>query len=273
MRQRLDFSEFDDSLFRSRFRMLPAVFTLQADNEVLGADLPPYLVIDPDGAKDVLLPVEDETTKGLTFIIFNAASGAETITVKDDSDTDTIATITQGQFAIVICDGDAWRGFVFDQTVAASLTTLTTTGDATIGGDAQIDGAAQIDGLAKSDVGFQTNDTAVIATSDGLTTGLIAAGTGFVSVTNATNGDDIATLPAGTAANVGMSIWGWSVEAHELRTPASSGATINGVDSDGTQEAAIPATTLWEARLVAVDTWILRAWDELAAAISEIVPD
>jgi hypothetical protein len=95
--------------------------------------------------------------------------------------------------------------------------------------------------------------------------------TGFVRVTAFTvDANDWINLPPGKA---GMSIWGWSVPAHEIRTPASSGETINGVDSDGTQEAAIPATTLWNVFCVTDGAWILRAWTELGAPITAIVPD
>ena len=49
---------------------------------------------------------------------------------------------------------------------------------------------------------------------------------------------------------------------------------INGVDSDSSQEAAIPATTLWQVEYVSSTIgWILFARDELGAVISEIVPD
>jgi hypothetical protein len=113
-------------------------------------------------------------------------------------------------------------------------------------------------------------EQAVTATADGLTTGLIDDDTVFVVITSA-SANNIATLPA---SDVGRKIRGWvGANGCELRTPAASGATINNVDSDGTNEAAIPATTYFELDCVAADTWILRAWTELGAPITAIVPD
>ena len=112
--------------------------------------------------------------------------------------------------------------------------------------------------------------TAVTATSDGLTTGLITLGSSFVVVTSA-SANNIATLPAGTAGQV-INFW-VGANGCEIRTPAASGATINNVDSDGTNEAAIPATTAGIAMCVATDTWIVRLFTELGADIAALVPD
>jgi len=94
----------------------------------------------------------------------------------------------------------------------------------------------------------------------------------FVTVADDTNdGDDWIILPTGVKP--GHAIRGWSVVAHEMRTEPDSDIEINSENSDGTKEAAIPATTLWE--VVYIDDtigWILRAWDELAAPITAIVP-
>ena len=77
-----------------------------------------------------------------------------------------------------------------------------------------------------------------------------------------------------TGVKPGHTITGYSVVAHEMRTEAASGILINNVDSDGTQEAAIPSTTLWTVVYINATTgWILRAWTELAAPITAIVPD
>jgi hypothetical protein len=111
----------------------------------------------------------------------------------------------------------------------------------------------------------------VTATTDGLTTGLIPDGTDFVSVTSAA-ATSIITLPSGT---VGTVIRGYvGANGCEMRTVAASGATINGVDSDGTNEAAIPATHYFEAICVAADTWILLDATELGTVgAAGIVPD
>lgn len=87
-----------------------------------------------------------------------------------------------------------------------------------------------------------------------------------------TNTDDWIILPTGVPP--GHTIRGWSEVAHEMRTEPGSNIEINSEDCDGTKEAAIPATTLWEVTFVnSTIGWILRAWDELAAPITAIVPD
>jgi hypothetical protein len=112
---------------------------------------------------------------------------------------------------------------------------------------------------------------AILPDSNNDAASTIASGVRRVVVAAVTSdANDWLVLPAGTA---GAHVRGWSVVAHEIRTPATSNATINGQDGDGTKEAAIPATTLWEADCVATDTWVLRAWDELGAPITAIVPD
>ncbi len=99
--------------------------------------------------------------------------------------------------------------------------------------------------------------TSVIATSNGLTTGLIPSTADFVVATNATDANDIITLPVPV---VGKDIFVFASEACEVRTPATSGNTINGVDSDGTNEAALVAGSC--ARFIAVTTtgWHAEYW-------------
>lgn len=111
------------------------------------------------------------------------------------------------------------------------------------------------------------------AAADNGTGSTVSANAVFVYVAAvATDANDWITLPAGPP--IGTVIRGWSLIAHELRTLASSNVKINDVDSDGTQEAAIPATTLWEATYVSTaQGWILRAWTELGAVITAIIPD
>ncbi len=112
--------------------------------------------------------------------------------------------------------------------------------------------------------------TLVTATSDGLTTGLIPGDAQFVTVTSA-NADYIVTLPAGY---IGQIIRGRvGANGCELRTIASSGDTINNVDSDGTQEAAIPTTVTFMAQKVTATGWILMTWTALGAVATAIVPD
>lgn len=110
----------------------------------------------------------------------------------------------------------------------------------------------------------------VTATTDGLTTGLISVTARHVTVTS-DDANKIVTLPA---AVVGKEITMYvGATGCEVRTPASSNVKINDVDSDGTNEAAIPATTLCRFTCTSSTTWLLEAIDELGAVITAIVPD
>ena len=59
----------------------------------------------------------------------------------------------------------------------------------------------------------------------------------------------------------------------ELLTPALSGATINAVDSDGTNQVDIPATTLSRLTLADTNTWILENLTALGAVTTALIPD
>lgn len=111
------------------------------------------------------------------------------------------------------------------------------------------------------------------ATADGLTTGIVGETTTHVIVTSGAATDQI-TLPSGAAGNVGKTLTIWvGANGFELITPAASNATINNVDSDGTNQADIPANTLCELHLVDTNTWLLRANSNLGAVVTAIIPD
>lgn len=70
-------------------------------------DMPSALGLDPGGAtRVVLLPPEEE---GLSFWIANLADAVEDLTIKEDSNTTTIGTISQGEIAKLIVIGGVWR--------------------------------------------------------------------------------------------------------------------------------------------------------------------
>lgn len=124
--------------------------------------------------------------------------------------------------------------------------------------------------------GLLTNSTpasssaGIVATSTGLGTGIIPAGEEWVTIESG-NSAYIVTLPD---SSPGASICGWiGANGCEVRTPALSGDTINDVDSDGSNQAALPATTYFEFRRVTATGWLLRAWDQLGAPITAIIPD
>jgi len=188
------------------------------------------------------------------------------------------ATLTTGKY-IQCYDGAAadftvgrYGATVIAGTASGTSALTLNAGDITVSdGNLSVAGTSTFTGAATFTTGFQASASAVTATADGLTTGLINAGERFVAVTAGADANSIITLPT---AVVGYVITGYiGATGCEMRTPAGSGATINNVDSDGTNEAAIPATTMFEVTCIAADTWILRAWTELGAVITAIVPD
>lgn len=80
--------------FGHLFQTLGAEFAMDAD-------MPTLLSLDPGGSdRDVLLPAE---SKGLFFIISNTADALESLTVKEDSDTTTIASLEQDEAGLFFC--------------------------------------------------------------------------------------------------------------------------------------------------------------------------
>lgn len=117
--------------------------------------------------------------------------------------------------------------------------------------------------------GYVHESTAVLkAAADGSYASRVPISAAWVEVAANTSGaDDWIILPTGVPA--GHKIRGWSTAAHEIRTEASSNIKINDVDGDGSQEAAVAATTLWEATYVnATQGWVVVAWTELGAALT-----
>lgn len=103
---------------------------------------------------------------------------------------------------------------------------------------------------------------AVTATADGLTTGLIPYG-GTVGIITSAGANDIVTLP-GIVTNA-LPI-GYTVRARvkatgcEVRTPATSNETINGVDGDSL-EAALGANRAFIASVESATGWLYLAGD------------
>lgn len=116
---------------------------------------------------------------------------------------------------------------------------------------------------------------AVVATATaiagGLTTGLIADGTTFVTVTSAA-ASDACTLPAIVAGTVGQTIDIWvGANGFELLTPASSNNTINTVDSDGTNQLDVAANSLLRCVQVSSTAWM--CYQVAATTITVVAPD
>jgi hypothetical protein len=111
-RQGVTGGPLDNVMIMKGLRLAVLTLVLPADNYQITKDHPPVLNIDPDGAKDVLLPAISEETKGLTFFIRNWAGGAEDITVKTSADAALTASvvISQNEMAMITNDGTAWFG-------------------------------------------------------------------------------------------------------------------------------------------------------------------
>lgn len=112
---------------------------------------------------------------------------------------------------------------------------------------------------------------ACTATADGLTTGLIPAGSTFVSATSAAATDAL-TLPAISADTIGQQIDIYvGANGYELLTPAASNNTINTVDSDGTNQLDVAASTLLRCVQVTATGWM--AFQIAATTITVVAPD
>ncbi len=112
---------------------------------------------------------------------------------------------------------------------------------------------------------------AVTASDDGLTTGIIPAAATFVTVTSA-GATKAVSLPAATADTVGRSIDIYvGANGYELLTEAASNDKINTVDSDGTNQLDVAATTLLRVIQVSATEWV--AYQIAATTITVVAPD
>jgi hypothetical protein len=109
------------------------------------------------------------------------------------------------------------------------------------------------------------------ATADGTTTGAITALTGFkkfVTVTSA-NATDQISLPGITSATIGQEIFlTVASNGYELITPASSNATINLVDSDGTNQLDVAANTTVRCTQYSATAWLAETLTGTAIAVT-----
>lgn len=117
---------------------------------------------------------------------------------------------------------------------------------------------ATITGGALTGGGGSQAAQAVTATADGLTTGLISVGSTIVIITSA-GANNIATLP-GIATNslpIGYTVRGRiAATGCEIRTPATTNETINGVDADAS-EAALAANAAFVAVVESATGWMM----------------
>lgn len=84
-----------------------------ADNEVLTANDPPLLIMNPAGAIDVLMPAATGNA-GLVFFMSNVSANAITLKTSADAAFATAIVLAAGESAIVWCTGSStanlgWR--------------------------------------------------------------------------------------------------------------------------------------------------------------------
>lgn len=113
-----------------------------------------------------------------------------------------------------------------------------------LGGELTMDAGAEFGSLVLS-------ETAVTATSDGLTTGVVPLGAAFVTVTSA-GVNNIVTLPAPVVGQIIILRNG--ATGYELRTSAPTTIAING-GTGASAESAIAASTMVIAVCTSATTW------------------
>lgn len=114
----------------------------------------------------------------------------------------------------------------------------------------------------------------VTSTADGTGTGAISAPTAFrkfVTVTSASATNQV-SLPSATSATIGQEVFlTVASNGYELITPASSNATINQVDGDGTNQLDVAANTTLRCTQISASAWL--AEQIAATAITVVAPD
>ena len=116
---------------------------------------------------------------------------------------------------------------------------------------------------------LQASVEARTATSDGLTTGLITAGTRHVQVTSA-SATNICVLPAGQQGDVITMYIG--ANGFAIETLAAGSDKINDVDCSGAADARIPASRTVRVSKMETNNWILETFDDVGAVATLIIP-
>lgn len=135
-------------------------------------------------------------------------------------------------------------------------------------------GTAEIADGAITAAKLRDTAQAVTATADGLTTGLITSPSSYVTFVAVTSSaaTNAVTLPAASAALIGTVIYlTVGSNGYELLTPASGNNTINQVDSDGTNQLDVAASTTVRCTCVSATGWI--AETIAATSIAVTAPD
>jgi hypothetical protein len=131
-------------------------------------------------------------------------------------------------------------------------------------------GVVLVDEVITGSVGVQVGDTARTAVAGGQSTGLIAAGTSFVTITcdNATKQISLPTPVAGNVVRMMTPATGC-----ELITAGGGTAKINDVVCGTTNELALAADSHFICEAISSTEWIVRGFTKLGADLAALVPD
>lgn len=94
-----------------------------------------FLNLDPGGADRTVTLLAEADGEGLVFVIYNAGSSGEELTVQDDTPT-TVATLNAGEGCVVGCDGSSW--YLMVQTYAEGSVQVLDSGTLKFGVDGDI---------------------------------------------------------------------------------------------------------------------------------------
>lgn len=134
-------------------------------------------------------------------------------------------------------------------------------------------GVLQLTALRVPVAGYQTVKPAA---ADGVGTKILPGIVNVLVDTNTTDVNDWITLPAVASVPIGHTITVVGNTAGcEVRTPATSNEKINNVDSDGTQEYILAATTPIH-KFTKIDNtqgWMGQGFTRLGAVVTAVVPD
>jgi hypothetical protein len=87
---------------------------IPADNHVFDINSPPYTIMAPAGAVDILLPASNAQNEGKWFIITNNSANVVTFKTSGDAAFTTAIVLAAQETTMIICTGDAtaalgWR--------------------------------------------------------------------------------------------------------------------------------------------------------------------
>ena len=135
----------------------------------------------------------------------------------------------------------------------------TVTSAVTVTGAATLSSTLAVTGAVTATAGVQSSAVARTATSDGLTTGIIAAGTSVVTLTSG-NAAHIVALPAPVIGNI-IYIIETATTGYELRSSAPASIGINGGTASSGESAVAGAITYIKCVCVSATNWICSQYD------------